>query len=706
MPSAPPLPGADVFLADGSETAVAVNVGDQGNMVAVFNPGYSNTPEMKTSTDGAQSWTTRGFPDGGGTFTGPPFDPWANAGNASGELLGTLIRRDTGSSNTHVLISRSIDAGATFSTFFELTQSVFQDREMVDVDRTTALGGGPGAAHDGKVYLTYDERQATNDAFVASHLVVVSPAGTELGDVVISTVANFHGDQLQPVAGAVDGQVYLMGTAIGNSGATIFLIFHEVTGAGTGATSLDKSTLSFPSVGQRLGTSTRFGVNGHRINAQMFMDIDRTDGPRRGYLFVVSDRNPNPGDPTRDQGDVYLSVSVDGALTWSSAVIPGQAPGKTQFFPMLDVDDNGWIHVAYYQNETGSADGGVLNASTANVYFTVSRDGGMTWEPPVRVNEDADTLVLEDPPPDRSADNFYLIGDYQQVKAAGTGDGTRAYVCWTGYDKNRGDVFIDDKRERVLCTPISLKEPVCGDGIVDPGEGCDDGNLVDGDCCSASCQVEAAGSACAADGDACTLDVCDGAGRCTHPSAPPCPACQICEPSAGCVFAPRTDCRPPRRAFLALANRSKDARDRLLYRWVPRDVPQAADFGTPLTSTDYSLCIYDNAGGGDRLLLERTAPAGGRCGRRPCWKAIKGNGFRYRDAAGAADGLTSIVLRGGAAGKARVTVAGAGARLGLPPLGLTPAVTAQLQAAGGACFAATYNTPSKNSASRFQATGE
>ena len=34
-----------------------------------------------------------------------------------------------------------------------------------------------------------------------------------------------------------------------------------------------------------------------------------------------------------------------------------------------------------------------------------------------------------------------------------------------------------------------LGEPVCGNGVVDPGEACDDGNLVDGDGCEASCEV-------------------------------------------------------------------------------------------------------------------------------------------------------------------------------------------------------------------------
>jgi cysteine-rich repeat protein len=36
----------------------------------------------------------------------------------------------------------------------------------------------------------------------------------------------------------------------------------------------------------------------------------------------------------------------------------------------------------------------------------------------------------------------------------------------------------------------------CGDGIVEPGETCDDGNLTNGDCCSSTCQLEPAGPAC------------------------------------------------------------------------------------------------------------------------------------------------------------------------------------------------------------------
>jgi cysteine-rich repeat protein len=39
-------------------------------------------------------------------------------------------------------------------------------------------------------------------------------------------------------------------------------------------------------------------------------------------------------------------------------------------------------------------------------------------------------------------------------------------------------------------SPLTARAAACGDGVQDAGESCDDGNVVDGDGCSATCQVE------------------------------------------------------------------------------------------------------------------------------------------------------------------------------------------------------------------------
>ncbi len=57
----------------------------------------------------------------------------------------------------------------------------------------------------------------------------------------------------------------------------------------------------------------------------------------------------------------------------------------------------------------------------------------------------------------------------------------------------------------------------CGDGIVNAGEQCDDGNAVNGDCCSNSCHFESAATVCRA-----AVGECDAAETCTG-NSPTCP---------------------------------------------------------------------------------------------------------------------------------------------------------------------------------------
>jgi cysteine-rich repeat protein len=95
----------------------------------------------------------------------------------------------------------------------------------------------------------------------------------------------------------------------------------------------------------------------------------------------------------------------------------------------------------------------------------------------------------------------------------------------------------------------------CGDGILQSGcnEECDDGNNVSGDGCSATCQLE-----------------------------------------FGCLSTPDTGCRVPgatAAAQVLIADKTPDSKDRMQFKWGKGQATTVADFGTPLATTDYALCI-------------------------------------------------------------------------------------------------------------------
>lgn len=129
-----------------------------------------------------------------------------------------------------------------------------------------------------------------------------------------------------------------------------------------------------------------------------------------------------------------------------------------------------------------------------------------------------------------------------------------------------------DPLATVSPTPLLQLDPMfnlcCGNASVEPGETCDDGNGLACDGCSNHCQAEPTppcpsdgnectadctpdagctykprtGEACTADSDACTSDVCNAQGACTHPPRV-CNdgiACTVdaCSPGVGCVATP------------------------------------------------------------------------------------------------------------------------------------------------------------------------
>jgi len=171
----------------------------------------------------------------------------------------------------------------------------------------------------------------------------------------------------------------------------------------------------------------------------------------------------------------------------------------------------------------------------------------------------------------------------------------------------------------------------------------------------------------------------------------------------GCATAAKAGCRTPTtplKSKLLLLDRPDDTDDQLRWKFVKGDATDATDLGDPTADEDYVLCMYDASSPGGALLMENRIPAGGTCGTKPCWKALGtpagSKGYRYKDNDRTPHGIQKMVLKPGAAGKAKVVLKGGQDHVfdggpGAPALPLALPVTVQLQNASGACWQATYD---------------
>ena len=186
-----------------------------------------------------------------------------------------------------------------------------------------------------------------------------------------------------------------------------------------GGVSYNTASTIFTMTGIRATNSGLPELNNTRGNSFPKMDVDRSTGPRRGWIYITY-----PDKSTGD-ADVYLRRSSDGGTTWSTAIRVNSETvgnGKQQWMPSVAVDaSSGALGVSYYSMDTT----GFLTAR----YTATSLDGGTTWDR-TRVS---DVRFTPSPLPYPYASGY--CGDYYET-AAGGGS---VWACWS--DNRTGSYF-------------------------------------------------------------------------------------------------------------------------------------------------------------------------------------------------------------------------------------------------------------------------
>ena len=215
---------------------------------------------------------------------------------------------------------------------------------------------------------------------------------------------------------------------------------------------------------------------------------------------------------------------------------------------------------------------------------------------------------------------------------------------------------------------------------------CDVAELCDG------AQVDCPADANADDGTDCSDGAfCNGSERCAagacQPGARPCTLLcnegdDRCE--TGCLPGPMA-CRTAGNSTLKLANETADDGDRLTWKWSRGDATSQLEFGDPTDTANYAVCLY--AGDAGALIGQAVIPASA-----DHWSSLGSKGYRYRNPAGDADGIATVIVSGSTQRRAKILVKGRGTGLPDPALPLAAPVLVQLvNGDNGQCWGSAFD---------------
>jgi hypothetical protein len=690
---------------------IVLSVPSANAVVAPFEPPVPVTPSAMTDQGGDTGAVAA--TDGGGT--------WVVAWSSNDRLGGTNATGDD-----DILFARSTDGGLTFSAEAALNTDYQTDTSpnaIVDTNDTT-----PALAAHGSRFIAVWHRTTFGST-------TIQVARSDDGGMTWTPNATFFDESDVPVI-ATDGAgtwviVWEHAPSFGNTFLPTDLYFSRSTDDGltwstpaalnagaagdalrdipsrlvySGGVWVVVSSASTVPIAQQSDVLFWRSVDGGASwsaptsldpgGSGAYRSSPSVAGDGAGNWMAVWQSAPSPN----GESDIFSARSADGAVTWSTptAVNTDQtSDGQKDSSPDVATSGGGTYRVVW--TRLGSAANPDLNHS--DVFTASSSDGGMTWSPPTPLN-----------PGVVAAADFGAI-DYGPRVTFDPGGWFFAY--WNSNDST----LASGTKGADMDIVMALAGHPCGNGVLDPGEACDDGDRGSLDCCGRACAYDPAGAVCAADTDPCNLERCDGAGTCGHVNAPlgtPCAAdvdlCTLdrCDGADVCehVMEPHPDCLAPLVTQSSrLQLRGDPAGQKLKWIWKHGPTTVLSQFAIYITGANTALCVYDGSG----LVVRADAPVDASCGAgASCWKATDG-ALKYKDKMATPNGVTGMLIKSGKVNKTSATVLGKGGNLALPALPIASfPLRAQLVSENGICLESTFSATGvkRNEAGIFKGKSE
>ncbi|HEX9235937.1 MAG TPA: sialidase family protein, partial [Actinomycetota bacterium] len=327
-----------------------------------------------------------------------------------------------------VPVAVSVDGGATFRPLALILPRLDGDR------RVMARGSGP-STHRASV-----PDQPTITTGLGSVWVTFTGGGRAEASGAAVEGFNSIGAFSRPEVAARHPVGHFGDVAVGPDGQ-VLVTYQSLSGEGPGTifTDLDPDGLgpagfdpARPAVGTNVGDFDAIPAAARvTVDAEAGLAWDRTNGPHRGRVYLVyTSEFPDESDDL----DVRVRYSDDQGKTWSSPVrVNDDTTVNSQFDPKIAIDrTTGQVAISWYdcRNDRGDGEPGDTNGipnDDATMYAAVSRDGGESFSPNVRVSAGVSNSA--------DADSGLDFGDYEGLAyEAGT-----FYPVWADNSNSTGD---------------------------------------------------------------------------------------------------------------------------------------------------------------------------------------------------------------------------------------------------------------------------
>lgn len=365
------------------------------------------------SRDGGLTWTRALIPQltvtSGGAFFRAT-DPVAAIGPQGDMYLNTLGSIDNAFGRAAIVVSRSTDNGATWTSPLDIyrstTPQIFPDKNWL------AVNDFPGAPNSGRLVCTWTQFTST-------------PNGTATGNNLIASVSNDRGATwTSPIPVTPAGSNNQGSLPLFLPDGSLVLVYITFIGSTTQFSIQCKRSVDGGLTYPASATTVVASVNGWddpELRDGVFLPsaaIARTSGEIFvTYTAVVS------GTPR-----VLATKSSDFGATWTSPVIASDNPaGRSVMNPAIAATADGRTVTVVFMDKRLAPNG----RGFVDHYAAISTDGGATWLPNIRLTE-MSSDIRYGPQTSRGV----MLGDYLGVTPP-MGSDQAAVAIWC--DTRTGD---------------------------------------------------------------------------------------------------------------------------------------------------------------------------------------------------------------------------------------------------------------------------